>query len=148
MVYDPRRDDNEERSAAEAERVLRECGAPPSPVPALVRATAHRTEPFATDERILTDVDLAILGRPAEQFDEYERRIRLEYEHVPDRAFAAGRARVLRHFLRRTHVYSTAEFRDRYEASARENLRRALARWADRTGPTDSTGEPTGGGDQ
>lgn len=36
------------------------------------------------------------------------------------------KAGLLEQFLGRPHIYSTKPFRERYEASARENLRRSL----------------------
>jgi predicted metal-dependent HD superfamily phosphohydrolase len=129
LVYDPRRRDNEERSALAAATVLGEARAPAhlvAAVPALVVATKHSGEPATQDERVITDVDLAILGRPVGEFDAYERAIRLEYGHVSDEAFAAGRAAVLRHFLDRPSIYSTPPFRRKYEEAARLNRRRSL----------------------
>ena len=61
----------------------------------------------------MTDVDLAILGQPPTIFDEYERRVRLEYSHVPETAFRAGRAKVLQTFLKRETIYRTPAIRGR-----------------------------------
>ena len=47
---------------------------------------------------------------------------------MPDDAFRAGRARILRGFLARPSVYSTPHFRNRYEQPARANLLRSLER--------------------
>ena len=60
-------------------------------------------------------------------FDTYERAIRLEYAHVPDDAFRAGRSKILRHFLARPRLYHLPWFADRYAAPARSNLQRSLA---------------------
>ena len=131
VVYDPTRPDNEERSADVAAEYLRNVGRPGpfvDEVRALILATRHSTEPQTGDARLVADVDLSILGKPSEQFDAYERAIRLEYAHVPDAAFAAGRSRVLRGFLDRAAIYSTPHFRQRYEQPARRNLLRSLAR--------------------
>jgi predicted metal-dependent HD superfamily phosphohydrolase len=95
----------------------------------LIAATKHSSVPPTADARVVTDIDLSILGQPAEVFDAYDRAIRLEYAHVGDEAFAAGRAKVLRQFLERPAIYSTESFRGWYEAAARENLARAIARW-------------------
>ena len=48
---------------------------------------------------------------------------------MPDAAFAAGRAAVLRRFLGRPTTYATQFFQQRYERPARENLERAIGRW-------------------
>jgi predicted metal-dependent HD superfamily phosphohydrolase len=42
--------------------------------------------------------------------------------------FAEARARILASFLARTAIYSTAFFREKYEAQARWNLARSIAR--------------------
>jgi predicted metal-dependent HD superfamily phosphohydrolase len=130
-VYDPRADDNEERSAAWAERALAGLGIAPevaAEVARLVRLTRH-AEP-ATDEagRLVCDIDLSVLGRPPAEFDAYDAAIRAEYAWVPEGTFREGRRRVLRALLARDPLYGTEHFRRRYEAPARANLRRALTR--------------------
>lgn len=130
-VYDPRAGDNEERSAAWAERALAELGIAPrgaAEVARLVRLTRH-AEP-ATDEagRLVCDIDLSVLGRPPAEFDAYDAAIRAEYAWVPEEEFREGRRRVLRALLARDPLYGTERFRRRYEEPARANLRRAIAR--------------------
>lgn len=130
-VYDPTRHDNEERSAEVASRGLRALGYPQSfldTVSGLILATRHAAVPADPDGQTLVDIDLSILGKPREEFDAYERAIRLEYAQVPDDAFRAGRARILRGFLARPSVYSTPHFREHYEQPARANLLRSLER--------------------
>lgn len=139
-VYDPRRSDNEERSAAVASDALARLGVPPADraaVTHLILATRH-TRPadaeaagdLACGERLIADVDLAILGAPAAQYDAYERAIRREYAYVPDEAFRAGRAALLRGFLTRPMIFATAHHRQRYEQRARRNLAQSLVRLA------------------
>jgi predicted metal-dependent HD superfamily phosphohydrolase len=130
-VYDPTRSDNEEQSAALAERYLWEMDRPAAfiaRVRELILDTRHKVEPVTNDGRYLVDIDLAILGAPPERFDEYERAIRQEYAHVPDDAFRAGRANILRTFLSRPSIYLTEHFRAKYEGPARANLERSIAR--------------------
>ena len=76
----------------------------------------------------MIDVDLAILGTPAERFDEYERQVRDEYSWVPGFLFRRKRREILTAFLARPHVYNTERFRVRYEAVARANLARSIER--------------------
>jgi predicted metal-dependent HD superfamily phosphohydrolase len=71
---------------------------------------------------------LSIFGRAAARFDAYERAIRREYDHVPEKTFAKGRAAILRGFLNRPTIYLTNHFKRRYEPAARENLRRSVER--------------------
>jgi predicted metal-dependent HD superfamily phosphohydrolase len=130
VVYDPHRTDNERLSAEWAGRALTAAGIPGptvSRVQELVRATEHAREPVDDTGRLLSDIDLSILGREPMAFDEYQRRIREEYAWMPEPDYRRGRTRVLTAFLERPHLYFTDHFRDRYELPARLNLRRALA---------------------
>src|SRR5690606_19490271 len=88
----------------------------------LIMATRHTTPPTTPDASLLTDIDLAILGQPPGRFAAFEQQIRQEYAWVPPSEFALGRAKILRGFLDRPTVYSTAAFRQKYEQRARTNL--------------------------
>jgi len=130
-VYEPQRQDNEQRSAEWAHASVLAAGcdsAVAQRVAALVLATAGHEAPAADlDAQLLLDIDLAILGASPARFAEFERQIRAEYSHVPERDFRAGRARVLAGFLARPRIYATQPFRDALEQRARDNLARALA---------------------
>ena len=127
-VYDTRASDNEEQSAAWAERFLVAQEADSEVVKrieAMILAT--KLHGAATDdEKLLIDIDLAILGSEAETFEEYDQAIRFEYSWVPEEQYRAGRASVLRSFLEREVIYQTNEFRGLYEGLARENLGRKI----------------------
>jgi predicted metal-dependent HD superfamily phosphohydrolase len=128
-VYDATRPDNEARSANLAERQLRALGAAEPfvvRVHDLILDTRHTAPPTSADGRWLVDIDLSILGAPAEDYDAYDPAIRREYAHVPDAAYRLGRSSVLRSFLARTSIYLTEYFRERYEVTARENLARSI----------------------
>ena len=132
-IYDPHRNDNEERSAEWAERALRDNGAPAGVVERVgrfIRLTTHREEGLSGDAAVLCDCDLAILGAEAARFNAYDAAIRLEYGWVPKDVFRRERGRVLMGFLARPRVYHTDFFRERLEEPARANLRRALARYS------------------
>jgi predicted metal-dependent HD superfamily phosphohydrolase len=124
VIYDPRAHDNEERSAA---LMLEELGDSAKPAVPLVLATKHSAVPDTEEARIVVDADLSILGADMETFDTYEQAVRQEYAFVPDDAFRAGRAHVLRSFLDRPTIFSTPAGRDLWEHPARENLARSLA---------------------
>ncbi|HWA25203.1 MAG TPA: hypothetical protein VG734_05960, partial [Lacunisphaera sp.] len=82
----------------------------------------------SADAALLLDIDLAILGQPAERFWQYEAAIRQEYAWVPAVTFAEKRAEILRKFLERPALYQTPAFRTRYETTARANLKAAIER--------------------
>lgn len=129
-IHEPGRSDNEAASAAWAQASLQAAGAEPARaqrVHALVMATRHRELPQASDAQLVVDIDLAILGAPTARFEEYEQQIRAEYAHVPGLIFRAKRRAVLKSFLDREFIYSTASYRDRFESAARSNLQRAIA---------------------
>jgi predicted metal-dependent HD superfamily phosphohydrolase len=135
-VYDTRRHDNEEMSAvlaetrlagtAEAGRIAR--------IAAMIRATAGHLCPdfenpaHRSDCALFLDMDLAILGSPAAEFDAYDAAVRREYAWVPEPQWRHGRRTVLEGFLAREAIYASARFRASHEAPARRNLARALAR--------------------
>jgi len=132
LVYDPRALDNEKRSAERAKAALVAHEAPENVaarIAELVLATAHdHVEDRAEDPdaALLVDIDLAILGAPERDFEAFERGVREEYAWVDEPDYRRARARVLRAFLARPHIYRTPAIRDRLEAGARENLERAL----------------------
>jgi predicted metal-dependent HD superfamily phosphohydrolase len=129
-VYDPLRNDNEERSAEWAWRSILAAGCGEDlaqRVQALVLATKGHSASDDADTRLLLDIDLAILGAAPARFDEYERQVRAEYAHVTEAEYRFGRAEVLAAFLGRPRVYLTAVFHDALEHRARENLGRSLS---------------------
>jgi predicted metal-dependent HD superfamily phosphohydrolase len=129
VVYDPKRDDNESRSANLAAHVLRDAGvdeAAARRILELVLATRHEVPPKTQDERLVLDVDLSILGRSPPEFLAFEEQIRSEYQWVPADVFHERRAAVLERFSRREPLFYTAELRSRFESQARANLATAL----------------------
>lgn len=148
-IYDPSADDNEERSAALAERVLTEIGRSPgtvAEVARLVRLTAthdpahgpadadrNRADRNGTARNradrngaVLCDADLAILAAEPARYAAYAAAVREEYAAVPDEAFRRGRAAVLRRLLDLPALFHTAAGRERWEETARHNLRAEL----------------------
>ncbi|MEP6686737.1 MAG: N-methyl-D-aspartate receptor NMDAR2C subunit [Gemmatimonadales bacterium] len=133
-VYDPRAADNEARSAEWARTAFAALGIAPSvadDVARLVFLTRHTDPAPDPAGRLLCDIDLAVLGRDADAFDEYERRVREEYGWVPEDEFRTARRRILTGLLDRQSVYLTPYFHGRLEAGARRNLARSLVRLGD-----------------
>jgi len=133
-VYDPRRSDNESRSAEWAARAFVEAGVAGNLVERirlLVLFTRHLGPAPDPAGRLVCDIDLSILGREPAEFERFEQAIRAEYAWVPEPEYRTGRARVLRGFQERKPLYQTAPFRLRYEDAAHRNLAAALARLAE-----------------
>jgi predicted metal-dependent HD superfamily phosphohydrolase len=122
---------NEAASAELAERVLSGWSVDPGRVARvgdLVRMTAGH-DPAADDRdgEVLSDADLAVLAAAPERYARYVAGVRREYAHVPDDAFAAGRAAVLRDLLAHDRLYRTPLGFARWEDAARANLARELS---------------------
>ncbi|MFJ9621045.1 hypothetical protein [Streptomyces sp. NPDC101181] len=125
-VYRPDRTENEERSAALAERALPEAGVPEAvtaEVARLVRLTlTHDPAEGDRNGEVLCDADLAVLAGDPEEYGTYAARVRAEYAFVPDAAFREGRAAVLRQLLALPRLFRTPHGAAEWEARARHNL--------------------------
>ncbi|MBW1603739.1 hypothetical protein JJV70_16815 [Streptomyces sp. JJ66] len=125
-VYRPDRSENEERSAALAERALPEAGVRAdrtAEVSRLVRLTVtHDPARGDTNGEVLCDADLAVLAGSPDAYAAYAAAVRAEYAFVPDATFAAGRADVLRHLLALPRLFRTPHGTTHWEAPARHNL--------------------------
>ena len=121
----------EDRSARWAARALVEVGLPEPAVAAVARLVrlTERHDPGTddVDGAALCDADLAVLASGPERYEAYVDGVRHEYAHVPDPAFRAGRAVVLRALVERPRLFTTAHGRARWESAARANLARELA---------------------
>jgi predicted metal-dependent HD superfamily phosphohydrolase len=135
-VYVAGRADNEKRSADLAREHIARHGLPcdPGRVTTLIEATASHGEgdgspsdPARADLVHFLDADMAILGAPADRFDDYERAIAAEYAAVPPELFRAGRGRFVERLLALPRLYQTEFFSSRLESAARANLTRASA---------------------
>ncbi len=130
-IYDPTRMDNEQRSSDWAAQSLTSkfiSEAVVARVRSLILATRHTSDPETIDQRLMVDIDLAILGASTERFDAYDQAIREEYAWVPESTYREKRRQVLIGFLNRTNLYHLSPLRDRFEKQARENLSRAIGR--------------------
>jgi len=129
-VYDPQARDNEARSADMARRDLRELDASihaREEVARLILLTAgHTVEEEDRLGELMVSIDLAVLGAPAPDYDQYARDVRAEYAHIPDEAWRLGRTAVLERFLAAERIFPDQGFHDSFELQARGNLQREL----------------------
>ncbi len=128
-VYDPSASDNEAQSAMLARTRLDELGVETE---AIERIAEHILATKAHgacdgDTQLVVDLDLTILGARRAVYDDFERRIREEYAHVPEALFRSGRREVLSGFLDRTPIYGVPALANELEAAARRNLERRIA---------------------
>ena len=143
-IYDPQAPvsgSNELNSAAWAARSLVRAGADSDTaqrVHDLVMATQHGSKQetasaalgSSLDAQLLVDIDLSILGSPAERFERYDQDVRKEYAWVPGLRYQEARAQVLQSFLDRPQLYHGEHAVALLEAQARINLAAALLRLA------------------
>jgi predicted metal-dependent HD superfamily phosphohydrolase len=129
VVYDAVPGTDEQLSASWARDWLSRSGLEPyaSRVSDLILMTIkHTADPSDHVACALLDADLAILGSSPEDYDAYAAAVRQEYSAVPDDAWRTGRSRVLSSLLERDDLFLTPAGRDRWEATARDNLAREL----------------------
>ncbi len=129
-VYAPRGKDNEEESATLAMSTL-SAGRLHAGVQAivgdLIMVTKPGINPVTIDQRIMVDIDRAILGKPRPIFIAYESEVREEYHEVPEEIFWEARKNILRIFLEQDSIFFTERFRERYEDQAIKNLEWTIA---------------------
>lgn len=131
VVYDAKKSDNEEQSAARCQAELPQLGIPAMQIRSICELIlATRKHQASSDSKALKfflDADLAILGAAQARYDRYAADVRKEYVHVPEAEYRTGRSAVLKKFLQRPQLYFTELMRARFEANARENLAREIA---------------------
>lgn len=130
VVYNPQSKDNEEKSKQYSEGVLQKIKLPEGLIQKtnnLILFTQHLNEPVTIDEKLIVDIDLSILGKNKEDFNEYEKNIRKEYAWVCQEEFKVGRKKVLELFLNRNSIYKTNFFKEKYEKQARINLEKSIS---------------------
>lgn len=127
LEYDPRRTDNEVRSALQfiEDVVDLHLGAATRrrAVELILVSVDHRPAQGDAAAALFCDLDLAVFGDEPAQYDLYRSAIREEYTHVPSSRYSVGRRHVLEGFLRQPRVFGFTSDR---EPQARENLTREL----------------------
>jgi len=92
----------------------------------LIMITLHNATPTDSDEMLMVDIDLSILGCSRDLYEQFEQWVREEYKLVPSFIFKKKRKEILEGFLSRDRIFSHQYFCDKFEVSARENLRNAI----------------------
>ncbi len=131
VVYRVLKSDNEEKSAALAERRLTQLEISKARIArcsALILATKTHELSTNSDCNLLLDLDLSVLGASWERYEEYAAQIRREYAIYPDFLYKPGRKKVLERFLERDFIFKTPAFRAKFESQARGNLHMEISR--------------------
>lgn len=93
----------------------------------LIMATLHNAVPIDSDEKLIVDIDLSILGCPPKTYLLFEEWIRKEYKLVPSLIYKKKRNEILAGFLERDKIYSHDFFYEKLEINARKNITQAIA---------------------
>jgi predicted metal-dependent HD superfamily phosphohydrolase len=130
VAYDPERTDNELVSAERARVGLR--GLVPDDrveeVARLVLLTAgHDADPGDANGAVLCDADLAVLASPPEAYAAYASAIRVEYGHLSDEDYTAGRIAVLERLLALPQLFRLPAVADEWTPRARANMTAELS---------------------
>jgi predicted metal-dependent HD superfamily phosphohydrolase len=124
-IYDPKRVDNEERSASFTVNILKDAAVSKDIVTRvnnMILETKHDNKPEDIDSQLFLDIDLSILGAEKAEFDFYEEGIRREYYFIPNPLYIRRRTLFLTSILTRDKIYNTSFFNEKYEENARENI--------------------------
>lgn len=92
----------------------------------LIMVTLHNGIPNDNDEKLVVDIDLAILGSPKEIYDQFEKNVRQEYKFVPKIIYKKKRKEILESFLARDRIYSHDYFYENLEQNARNNIENTI----------------------
>lgn len=151
VIYEPKRNDNEKRSAAyfmsdarvvfvgntdNPNRPISQCnlggteGIKIKPrvfnIFSLILSTQYDSKLESEAERYLHDIDYSILGQPLDLFLEYDSNIRKEYGHLSDVEFDTGRLHFLNAIFAKPRIFLTDYFYEGYEIQAKSNLGKAI----------------------
>lgn len=128
-MYDTLKSNNEEKSAALAEKRMKSVGVSEEIVARVVEMIlATKTHVVSENQEVnyFTDADLSILGKDWEVYRQYAKQVRNEYAIYPDLLYNPGRKKVLKHFIEMNQIFKTDYFTQKYEEQARINIQREL----------------------
>lgn len=102
----------------------------------LVAATDHENggnAPQSTEEKLIRDLDLAILGDDSFLYWQYVANLRQEYISLPLEEIAVMRIAFLQKLLAREYIFALPLFRRLFEENARRNITDEIAFWQRQT---------------
>jgi len=129
-IYDPLKEDNEEQSA---ELAYNQCilnnieEKIANNIKQLIMATKHGLiKPKNTEEKIIADLDLAVLGLDFQTFKKYGKAIKEEFTIINEKEYNKIQLKMLNDFLKQKELFHTEYFKNKYEKQARQNLKQAI----------------------
>ena len=92
----------------------------------LIMATSYSHIAETNDERLIADIDLAILGANHDRYADFQTGVRKEYSKVPSIIFMKKRKDLLATFLKKNRIFTFDWFYDEFEKQARKNISQEL----------------------
>lgn len=129
IIYKSTSKHNEEKSAEWASIRLKNLNLKPQQISKVTQhiiATQKHEKSIDHDTNCLLDLDLAILGKDWNTYQNYIQQIRKEYALFPNFIYNPGRKKVLNHFLALDEIYKTDRFKSIYETQARTNITKEI----------------------
>ena len=130
IVYDPKRNDNEELSYQRCELDLKSYidKKDLNLIKKMILKSKHKgklnSNGFSSKEyydlKIFIDADLSILGESKKEYKIYSSNIRKEYSHVSNEDYKIGRTKFLKSMLKRSRIFNVLS--DYKEFRARKNI--------------------------
>ncbi|XP_031620952.1 uncharacterized protein LOC116339297 [Contarinia nasturtii] len=81
----------------------------------------------AEDILLYQDLDLIVLGSSSSEYKEYQQATQSEYSHLDETTYKKTRLRILETFLQIPQIYSVSCIGERFEVSARANIKQEIA---------------------
>jgi predicted metal-dependent HD superfamily phosphohydrolase len=123
LVYEPKRTDNEQRSAQLAKEWFPNLSSERlEKLNAYILATKHHEPCDDLDLQALLDIDLAILASEPTRFKQYNQQVRVEYTFVPWLVYIYKRKQFLQQLASRDRLFHHPALAPLLEAQARKNL--------------------------
>lgn len=130
LIYDPSRNDNEEKSAERAIELL-------SPFLAdsflenlkqmILSTIKHSPILKDNDNELFLDLDMSVLASEPKIYHQYTSAIRKEFSIFSDEIYHLGRKSVLEKFIKGESIFLTPFFKENFEKQAVENIQNEIA---------------------
>jgi len=139
IVYDPKSNDNELRSANFAYQYILSCSFIMPQIKKMLAMDIYKLimctrthEPvkgkLEHDSCYMIDIDLVVFGSDKKYFDKWDTNIRKEYSFIPEQIYNTKRAELIKTFIKKDYIFYTNEFRKVYEIKAKKSLKNLLKR--------------------
>ncbi len=125
IIYQAGHKDNEKLSADLAVDALNQLCVPEDTIHFVRHAILCTQKHFDPSQgyatQLFLDADMAILGKPEDNYIEYKNKVRDEFGHIPAPLYKRGRRKFIESVLSKDTIYYTNYFRDLFNEQARAN---------------------------